>query len=64
MPAKIRRQRYDPPFRPGSQFTNRKFQAALEQYGAIQSMSGTGRRYDNARMESFCHIEERETLSH
>ena len=37
----------------GSQFTSRKFRAALEQYGAIQSMSGTGRCYDNARMESF-----------
>ena len=37
----------------GSQFTSRKFRAALERYGAIQSMSGTGRCYDNARMESF-----------
>ena len=59
------RQRYDRPFRPGGvRFTSRKFQAALEQYGAIQSMSGTGRCYDNARMESFfATLKERETLS-
>ncbi len=37
----------------GSQFTSGKFRAALKKYGAIQSMSGTGRCYDNARMESF-----------
>lgn len=37
----------------GSQFTSGKFRAALAKYGAIQSMSGTGRCYDNARMESF-----------
>ncbi len=37
----------------GSQFTSRKFRAALKKYGAVQSMSGTGRCYDNARMESF-----------
>lgn len=37
----------------GSQYTSRLFRAALEKRGAIQSMSGTGRCYDNARMESF-----------
>lgn len=37
----------------GSQFTSRKFRSALKKYGAVQSMSGTGRCYDNARMESF-----------
>ena len=37
----------------GSQYTSKKFREALESRGAIQSMSGTGRCYDNARMESF-----------
>ena len=37
----------------GSQFTSSAFRKALAQYGAVQSMSGTGRCYDNARMESF-----------
>ena len=37
----------------GSQFTSRKFRAVLKAYDAQQSMSGTGRCYDNARMESF-----------
>lgn len=37
----------------GSQFTSKKFRASLAKYGAFQSMSGTGRCYDNARMESF-----------
>lgn len=37
----------------GSQFTSAAFRAALAHRGAIQSMSGTGRCYDNARMESF-----------
>ncbi len=37
----------------GSQFTSRAFRDSLSKYGAIQSMSGTGRCYDNARMESF-----------
>lgn len=37
----------------GSQFTSAAFRAALRRYGATQSMSGTGRCYDNARMESF-----------
>jgi transposase InsO family protein len=37
----------------GSQFTSSAFREVLVQYGAVQSMSGTGRCYDNARMESF-----------
>ena len=37
----------------GSQFTSAAFQKVLAQYSAVQSMSGTGRCYDNARMESF-----------
>jgi transposase InsO family protein len=37
----------------GSQYTSQVFRTALKQYGAIQSMSSTGRCYDNARMESF-----------
>lgn len=37
----------------GSQFTSRLFRETLKEYGATQSMSGTGRCYDNARMESF-----------
>ena len=37
----------------GSQFTSYAFRESLTNYGAIQSMSGTGRCYDNARMESF-----------
>ena len=37
----------------GSQYTSHNFRASLAEFGAIQSMSGTGRCYDNARMESF-----------
>lgn len=37
----------------GSQYTSNDFRDSLAKYGAIQSMSGTGRCYDNARMESF-----------
>lgn len=37
----------------GSQFTSAAFRKILSRYGAIQSMSSTGRCYDNARMESF-----------
>ena len=37
----------------GSQYTSHAFRAALAAHGAQQSMSGTGRCYDNARMESF-----------
>lgn len=37
----------------GSQFTSAGFRETLKEYGATQSMSSTGRCYDNARMESF-----------
>jgi transposase InsO family protein len=37
----------------GSQYTSQKFRETLKTHGAIQSMSGSGRCYDNARMESF-----------
>jgi transposase InsO family protein len=37
----------------GCQFTSNDFRKELEKFGAIQSMSGTGCCYDNARMESF-----------
>ncbi|BAK97616.1 putative transposase orfB for insertion sequence element [Oscillibacter valericigenes Sjm18-20] len=37
----------------GSQFTSSSFRKVLAQYGAVQSMSGTGHCYDSARMESF-----------
>lgn len=37
----------------GSQYTSHEFRTMLNQYGAIQSMSSTGRCYDNARMERF-----------
>lgn len=37
----------------GSQFTSRLFRFHLTKVNAIQSMSSTGRCFDNARMESF-----------
>ena len=37
----------------GSQYTSFGFRDALNRRGAVQSMSSTGRCYDNARMESF-----------
>lgn len=37
----------------GSQYTSGIFRETLKKYGAVQSMSGTGKCYDNARMESF-----------
>ena len=37
----------------GSQYTSEAFRSTLSKYGMIQSLSGTGRCYDNARMESF-----------
>ena len=37
----------------GSQYTSDAFRKELEKRGIIQSLSGTGRCYDNARMESF-----------
>ena len=37
----------------GSQYTSEGFRAALRDAGLVQSLSGTGHCYDNARMESF-----------
>jgi putative transposase len=37
----------------GSQYTSCAYRECLAKYGAVQSMSSTGRCYDNARMESF-----------
>jgi transposase InsO family protein len=37
----------------GSQFTSYAFRESLAKYDAVQSMSGTGRGYDNVRMESL-----------
>lgn len=37
----------------GSQYTSHAFRGELQKWDAVQSMSGTGRCYDNARMESF-----------
>lgn len=37
----------------GSQYTSAAFKNALNDAGLIQSLSGTGHCYDNARMESF-----------
>ena len=37
----------------GTQFTSKSFRNTLEKVNAVQSMSSTGRCYDNARMESF-----------
>lgn len=37
----------------GSQYTSEAFKLALKKVGLIQSLSGTGHCFDNARMESF-----------
>ncbi len=37
----------------GSQYTSDAFRKELKKQGIVQSLSGTGRCYDNARMESF-----------
>lgn len=37
----------------GSQYTSDLFRSTLSGYGMIQSLSSTGKCYDNARMESF-----------
>ena len=37
----------------GSQYTSAAFRAELSRCGMIQSLSGTGHCFDNARMESF-----------
>ncbi len=37
----------------GSQYTSEAFKSALKEAGLVQSLSGTGHCFDNARMESF-----------
>ena len=37
----------------GSQYTSEAFRTALREAGFVQSLSGTGHCFDNARMESF-----------
>ena len=37
----------------GSQYTSEAFRTALRETGLVQSLSGTGHCFDNARMESF-----------
>lgn len=37
----------------GSQYTSEAFRSALREAGLVQSLSGTGHCFDNARMESF-----------
>ena len=37
----------------GSQYTSSMYRKLLTTYGAVQSMSNTGKCFDNARMESF-----------
>ena len=46
----------------GSQFTGQKFQAVLQQHGAISSVSRKGNPYDNAVMESFYRTLKRELV--
>jgi transposase InsO family protein len=46
----------------GSQYTSQKFRESLKLRSAVQSMSGTGRCYDNARMESFMATLKKEKL--
>lgn len=37
----------------GSQYTIETYKKELEEIGLVQILSGVGRCYDNARMESF-----------
>ncbi|MFD2672961.1 IS3 family transposase [Marinicrinis sediminis] len=46
----------------GFQFTSYSFRESLAKREAIQSMSGTGRCYDNVRMESFFAMLKKEKL--
>lgn len=48
----------------GSQFTSQTFRSALRRHKLVQSMGGTGRCYDNARMESFFATLKKEKLYH
>ena len=42
----------------GSQHTREAFRTVLRETGLVQILSGTGDCFDNARMESFCDLEE------
>lgn len=46
----------------GSQYTSDAFRAELKKIGVIQSLSGTGHCYDNARVESFFATMKKEKL--
>lgn len=46
----------------GSQYSSAAFRAELSRCGMIQSLSGTGHCFDNARMESFSLRSKREDL--
>lgn len=46
----------------GSQYTSQRFQALLNRYGFVQSMSRKGNPYDNAIMESFYRTLKRELV--
>lgn len=48
----------------GCQFTSLLFRQALQRHKLVQSMSGAGRCYDNARMESFFATLKKEKLYH
>ena len=46
----------------GSQYTSEAFKNALNDAGLVQSLSGTGHCFDNARMESFFATLKKETI--
>ena len=46
----------------GSQYTSEAFRTALREAGFVQSLSGTGHCFDNARMESFFATLKREKI--
>lgn len=46
----------------GSQYTSEGYRKKLQKYGAVQSLSGTGHCYDNARMENFFTMLKKELL--
>ncbi len=48
----------------GSQFTSQLFRQGVRRHKITQSMSGTGRCYDNARRESFLATLKKEKLYH
>ena len=48
----------------GRQFTSQQFRKALRHHKIVQSMSSTGRCYDNAHMERFFATLKKEKLYH